>query len=634
MTKVKSRWAMLEHHADCPDDCPWAVVNAETNEALAFFTDEVTATQLVDWLDTEEDHSDELIAATIESLGGKPKPGTKPDKRLRKNKNQADTTELAAAVDQTDAPQWRGVLVVEGTPTGDGREFANDSLSWPDPVEVTLTLQWQKVSSHGGMPTDETVAVGRIDRIWREPGAAANTYNVMGEGRFDIHPDAVEAQRRMEAGMLNGTSINADDISDADIEYVFPEGEEGEEDDLFMLLFAQPEKVIFHSARLRATTLCDIPAFVEAVLHTIDESEALTAGAGLVETSHHTDTSDAAWDGGEHEARLPGSMAESIALEAYAHVDAPGEPGDEVDKTAGRFLHHEIDEHGVPSAANLTACSTGIGVLHGSRGGSTLSGTARRQAYNHLAQHLRDAGQEPPPFQLPGSLVAHAFVDQWRPSAAWFTNPNLGQVTPIMITDQGRVYGYAAQWNECHLGYMNECVMAPRDDDFGRYLTGELPLDDGTRIACGVLVAGIPHAPLSYRANQASDHYDNTDAQVAYITVGNDKRGIWVAGAILPWAQEARVSALRASGQVSPDWRRIGGKLRMVGMLAVNTSGYQTEKPRARALVASGEVQALIASGMVALQHHGPSQSELNDMALKLLREKLAARVHPTTKEA
>lgn len=195
------------------------------------------------------------------------------------------------------------------------------------------------------------------------------------------------------------------------------------------------------------------------------------------------------------------------------------------------------------------------------------------------------------------ALVAHAASEDWRPPVEWFTDPGLNVPIPVTVTDQGRVYGHAAQWGECHLGFGDTCIKPPQEDAHPYFLTGEVVCDDGSRVAVGQVVAGIGHAPLYLGASKAHDHYDNTLAVVADVTVGNDKHGIWVAGAIRPSAESWRVHELRASGQVSPDWHRIGGQLRMVGLLTVNISGYQVPRARARALVASGEVRSLIATG-------------------------------------
>jgi hypothetical protein len=480
-----------------------------------------------------------------EDLGGKPSSGTPADKRLKKNSkaksstpsSEGDTETLADGPTEDltpegtiapdalpvmhETPQWRGVLVVEGEPTGDGREFGNDSITWAVPP---LPFRWQKVDSHGGMPTNETVRVGTIQRVWRDGT------NIMGEGVFDLSgPDddfAHTAYRAMQSGALTGVSIDADDITDADIEYVFPDNpDEEQEDDLFMLLFAQPEKIIFHAARVRAATLCDIPAFVEARITMIPEAEQASLSAG-----------------------------------GYLAVNEP-----------------------------------------------------------------------PPPFGTnhPDALVAHAWHDEWRPPKAWFSDPKLGQVMPIVVTEQGRVYGHAAQWGQCHLGYKDECVTPPFEDFHAYFLTGEVIADDGGHVAVGQITAGIEHAPLTYRANAAKEHYENTDAVVCDVTLGNDAHGIWVAGAVRPSTQSARVQALRASGQVSPDWRRIGGALRLVGLLTVNVSGYQTA--RARSFVASGEIQSLVSSGMIVVRNEPPttmSDDELTALAYRKLREQLNDRVH------
>lgn len=592
-----------------------------------------------------------------EELGGKPNKGTPADGRLRRNKNKNASTpnseaevsvaddvevETLATDNQVETPMWQGVLVPEGVTTGDGREFADGSIKW---AEMPMPLRWQKESAHGGM-NDVTVNVGSITRVWRDGN------NIMGEGTIDLggpeDDDSHEIFRRLsnENSSSSGVSIDADDITDADIEYVFPKPDDSKEsddeeddDNWLMMLFAMPEKIIFHSARIRAATLVDIPAFTEAKIHLLSDSEK-SSYAESIETfsqenqalgaigTHSTATSDGSWDGPANEARLNSPMPLATVKKAYAWYDATQtDDNGEYAKSACKFIHHEVSSDGTPGAANLTACSTGIGVLHGGRGGTTIPSGDKRGVYDHLAKHLRDGGQEPPPFQIEDGLVAHAWHDVYKPPSEWFSNPNLGQVMPIIVTDNGRVYGHAAQWGDCHLGYMNECVMPPHEDYHSHYMTGEIICDDGKHFAVGQITAGLKHAPLTMSAGKAAEHYEDTSAVVADVVVGNDKYGIWVAGSIRPTADASRVQALRASGQVSPDWRRIGGSLRMVALLTVTVSGYQV--PRARSFVASGNIQSLVSSGMVSVRQQGPTEEELNKRALKLLRDNLTRRVHP-----
>lgn len=109
--------------------------------------------------------------------------------------------------------------------------------------------------------------------------------------------------------------------------------------------------------------------------------------------SHKTDTSDGPWDGPANEARAKSGES----LEYYRNIYAWQDPSkDATTKAAWRFIHHEVSASGDPGAANIRALRTGIGVLNGGRGGTTIPEADRRGVYNHLASHLRDAGLEPP----------------------------------------------------------------------------------------------------------------------------------------------------------------------------------------------------------------------------------------------
>lgn len=117
---------------------------------------------------------------------------------------------------------------------------------------------------------------------------------------------------------------------------------------------------------------------------------------------HHTETSTGNWDGPANEARLKLDGTEAYYRSAYAWQDTSGDPAT---KAAYRFIHHEIGGDGSVGAANNRACSTGIGVLNGGRGGTTIPAADRRGLYNHLAAHLRDAELEAPPLRSFAALV-------------------------------------------------------------------------------------------------------------------------------------------------------------------------------------------------------------------------------------
>lgn len=593
-------YSVVEDHADCAAGMPWGVVKDSSGELMGCHETRAQA----------EDQQRALYAAEDDGM---------------------DDDEGMDYGGET-AP-WEGVLAVEGIVTGDGREFAPESLTWSD---LPVPLRWNVQDSHGGEPHTVAVNVGRIDRIWRDDN------KIMGAGVLDLGDEhGRRAYEKIKGEFLRGVSIDADSIADADVEFVWPDdvnqGVEGDDEgDLFELLFAQPEKVIFHGGRIRAATLVDIPAFAEAYVALLDEAGTVVAGGqpvgeaalqvvqemGAVGT-HNTATSDGPWDAGLHEKRLESPLTLDKVRAAYAWYDGAAVEDGELPKSAAKFLHHEINADGTVGPANLAACSATIGALHGARGGTSIPEADRRGVYDHVAAHLRDAGREPEPFRSLPALAASGEV--WRPPLEWFADPKLSLPTGITVTDEGRVYGHAAQWGVCHIGMDDTCVQAPREDGHPYYMTGEVVCADGSRVAVGQITLGTGHAPLHLGATSAAEHYDNTGCAVADVAVGNDAHGIWVAGCIRPGTDPLKVYELQAAGQVSGDWRRIGGQLRLVGLLAVNVPGFPV--PQMRARVASGQPQALVAAGRPQVAW-GMSQRDQERWAVRVVMGMLRGRVH------
>lgn len=608
-------YSIVSDHPDCGADTPWAVTKDADNELMGCHATEAEA--------------EEQRRALYAEDGDRPSD----EGMQRRPDDEEDDLDYSG-----DTAPWEGILAVEGQVSGDGREFAPDALTWAD---LPVPLRWNKEDSHGGDPHTVAVNVGRIDRVWRDDG------KIMGAGVLNLaEPDGQRVHDMIKGNFIRGVSIDADSIADADVEFVWPDDAiDGmdEDGDLFEMLFSQPEKMIFHGGRIRAATLVDIPAFAEAYIALLDQEGAVVAGGqplteeerhalaaqqlGAVGT-HDTATSEESWDGPANEQRLPSPMTTATARNAYAWIDDDRVEDGELPKDAARFIHHEVNADGRPGAANLTACSTGIGILNGGRGGTTIPAADRQGVYNHLAAHLRDAGREPPELEAALTPVTAAAGDSavWRPPAAWFADPKLSLPTPITVADDGRIYGHAAQWGSCHIGQEGVCVQPPHEDAHPYYRTGEVACDDGSRVAVGQITVGTGHAPLNLGASPAAEHYDNTGAAVADVAVGNDQHGIWVAGAIRPGADPLKVYELQAAGQVSGDWRRIGGELRLVGLLAVNVPGFPVPKMRAR--VASGQPQALLAAGRPTVAW-GLSEEETQRQAVRIVMRMLSRRVHP-----
>lgn len=213
--------------------------------------------------------------------------------------------------------------------------------------------------------------------------------------------------------------------------------------------------------------------------------------------------------------------------------------------------------------------------------------------------------------ELPGLTAAAAGFAPVKPPAQWFEDPLLDELTPLTVTDDGQIFGHAAAWDTCHLGFPGACTTAPHSDtQYAYYLLKEIECDDGSRVPCGTITLEAPHADRRLGRADASAHYDNTGTAVADVVTGEDEFGIWVAGALRPDVDAEKARELRGA-VLSGDWRDVNGNLELIALLAVNVPGFPV--PRARALVASGEdgnhVLALVAAGI----HAGTSEeSRLN----------------------
>jgi hypothetical protein len=137
-------------------------------------------------------------------------------------------------------PRWHGVIAPEGSPSGDGRSFAAESITSRD---LPLPLRWVRADfgEHGG-----AVVVGNITALWRDEGL------IKAEGDFRTDsPEANEVVGMIATDMLRGVSVDLDDIA-------------FEVDDEMNDLGEQ--SVTLTKGRVSAATLVDIPAFAEVFI--------------------------------------------------------------------------------------------------------------------------------------------------------------------------------------------------------------------------------------------------------------------------------------------------------------------------------------------------------------------------------
>jgi hypothetical protein len=377
------------------------------------------------------------------------------------------------------------VMVIEGTPTSDGREIAPNALTWRTPPLPLMGLDETSPFGHDG-----AVICGRLDSIVREGSTISAT------GFFTPDENGLRFADLVAQQAVKGISV---DISDVDTAIsVTGLDDIGMPSDVMEILI---------SGEIMGATLCPFPALAEA----------------------------------------------------YIII------GDGTDPNAPQSIP--------VSQPDAAAAAKGIHVLN-----------------------VREC--EP---CKAGAVVASA-AGPLAPPAEWFHpvdsqgNPGFDELTPLTVTDDGRVFGHIAPWGVCHIGIQGECVMAPHSScEYALFHQGRgVFCADGSFVPTGPLTFNGEHASQSGRlsAAQARAHYDNTASRFADVHAGEDAFGVYVSGAVDPGVTDEDVRRFRASG-VSGDWRWAGGGHELVAALAVNTPGF----PVVTASVHNGQVMAIIAAG-------------------------------------
>lgn len=502
--------------------------------------------------------------------------------------------------DRAEVPLTKGSTVTRfyapsiarmGVPTGDGRIIMPGAISYRT---LPVSFRWQEFDAPGH---DGAVVIGAVDQIDIDPV----TGNVAGYGELanpDIIPEVTRAMELMRLGVL-GISIDPGEVTI----------EQGPGD---MMMFSKYE--------ISSFTALPIPAFSDTRVMLVDDMAvmpveecdddmypeddegwlySLTAAVtseGL--TSLPVAGVDAKWDG----AAAAGRVAQ------WAGVDSPDAGDAEWAKYGKAFLYRDdsMDPHtrgayklGVADVADgeLTLIPRGVyavaGVLAGARGGAnipqqqqdTLKG-AVRSLYGHLADALDDTG-----IKAPFSLTACATA---RPPAAWFEDPQLTGPTPITITPDGYLYGHIGLHGQKHRGFSGDVYIPRSKSAYREFLLGGTTTSEGTVVPTGKITLGGGHAADSLAAQPAAAHYDDVSTTVAVVSAGDDRFGVWVAGALKHGVTDEQIDDLLQSPP-SGDWRVDQlGNLEMIGVHSVNVPGFAVYRVNADA--STGQVYSLVAS--------------------------------------
>lgn len=521
-----------------------------------------------------------------------------------------DDDEIDDDDDELDAddPQmgddFHSMLVVEGVWTGDGRYIEEGALTWRD---LPLPLMAIDRTTEAHM---EAVLIGNITRIERYER------ELHGFGTFVVSEDenVLRLQTLIKRGELRGVSVDLDAV---EYEVIMPseETEPTVTEDGDMAYEMADMKMRVTSARIMGATVVPFPAFQEAYIESL---AALTASlmkttqvSGWFSTFQSFDDIDFVPPQGAMEEAERGLAwrdeynrggTEVGVARARDISNGKNLSPDTINRMVSYFARHEVDkqgqgwspdEDGFPSAGRIAWA------LWGGDPGRVWAEKVKKQMESR---------------EEAGSIVAsgHPIEAPIVPPSEWFSNPSLTAPTPLTVTDEGRIFGHLAVWGQCHIGHTNRCVEPPASiTNYAHFLTGEILCEDGKRFPVGQITMNGNHAPHNLGAQATSAHYDNTALAAADVIAGEDSFGIWVSGSIRPDLHPNQIRGLMAS-DVSGDWRRIGGNLELVAVLAVNVPGFPKIRVR--------ELEGLVASLSLPAYEPAEVQEHINALAASIGR--------------
>lgn len=458
-----------------------------------------------------------------------------------------------------------GVLAPEGKRSGDGRGFLANSLrSRPLPYP----MGWQRSSASGH---DASISVAAIEKVARIDGLIHYSGHF-----FSTVPEADELIGIIGEMGHYGVSIDADEAQ--------------------FELDEEAETVWFSDARISAASAVNIPAFAEAyialgphpLLDNADADEETLASIGEVEVT------------GERESfkRGPGWITHPKETKRiHDYWTKKGQPG-----------YAKIN-WGVPGDFNRCRVLVGEKIA--------INSPEDTRFLNQIcSQWHHDALGIWPGQEAAGETVAASEMNIVSLAASssvptipfkYFADPKFTTLTAMTITEPDedgirRVFGHAAEWGECHVGYLSQagmCVTPPESPtNYSYFLEGLVDTEKGP-IKVGPLVCGEKHAGQFATWREAMSWYESTANTWGWVNVGRDEFGTWMSGIVRPNLDDDTLFTVKAVGQVSGDWRAIEGDEadELIGLLSVNNAGFPKLRPTAG--VVDGVQISLVAAGVV-----------------------------------
>jgi hypothetical protein len=506
---------------------------------------------------------------------------------------------------------WSGMIAPYGLTTGDSanvkRMFKPGTITHR---ATPFSLLWQPTSegAHAG-----AVIVGRVDEIDVNDPDGIWAMGVF----FDpaVIPEATQAMYLLTKGVV-GPSVDLDDtafeVFDADTGQVV-HADCGDTGSCPVRQVYVPEQ-----ARVSAVTLVAMPAFSEMghslTIHTADDLAGFAADAEEAAEDFCAPCSVGvrqdwampfanrarAWDAGAAVSHIAtfatrgGSMDWDVYARGFLVTDGPADV-----MTSYRFpIATVVDEQmmivpqGVDAAAAHVSSPSFDAAARESLKGA-LDGL-----YARMAAFYEDDDIQAPWATTSAALLASVgngiFTDVPAKPIEAFRVKAIGP-TPVMITDEGQIWGHLALWNTPHRGYLEQGanIYAPRSRcEYREFLLGATRTTAGL-LPTGKLVLGGGHADGKMSAQRARRWYDEHAAGMAEVNVEEDEWGPFMSGWLLPGV-DAHAADEIFRNPPSGDWRMIGGSYELIAALGVNVPGFPV--PRVR--VVNGRQFSVVSAGV------------------------------------
>jgi hypothetical protein len=123
----------------------------------------------------------------------------------------------------------------------------------------------------------------------------------------------------------------------------------------------------------------------------------------------------------------------------------------------------------------------------------------------------------------------------------------------LTVTDDGRVGGYFFENGQC-IVHMQDACPGPSPTRYAAFHQQDVVCEGGKAMLCGVIGNVHGHASPYVDFQRAQAHYADPSSQMILCRAGDDERGGWIAGAVVPGLTYGDVALLRRSG-LSGDWR-------------------------------------------------------------------------------